>query len=603
MSTTYESPPPPAPPAAVNGSSRPLNTLGLPVQDRTAGAPAGTQAPVAAAGKKRGLDFGGGDWTLAGAGGLLAAGVSTIGLMASYKALERKAALPVAKGGWAWEDPWMLPVGLDLSILAFSIINLVLIKADSELAWVKWVPRLGAAATVYLNWQAASTLPSQLGHAALVFLWVVFSEVAAHIYAAHIGAVHGRERMDGIRFSRWILAPFATAAISRQMKLWEITSYAEALELLQARQVYRERLRQKYGKRGWKKKARANELLPLTLAPYGLTVEQALEKPAAEEAAERLRAAEAELRKAEAQTAEELRRAEAELRRVEAAARINAARSKAEVDETAAKAALEIARAEAESAASEVLRKAEAALRLREAEAEAEAKRIAAQADADALKVAAEADAALARTRREAEQAQLTWDREQRIARWDEQEQEQVRAAEAQAKAAAAAARVGADKARAEKEHKEAEAAAAAAERAKAEARLRTGEADLRSAEAIRKAAEAQAAGATAKAEAERLAEEQRLAAALTAQKAAAAELRAAEDREAAAEAEAKARLTPAEREARKVADWIGAEGEGVVTLAYIERELGVAQTTASERRKRARQILAERLAEAGAQE
>ncbi|MFJ7250140.1 DUF2637 domain-containing protein [Kitasatospora sp. NPDC098652] len=601
MSTTYESPPPLAPPAAVNGSSRPLNTLGLPVQDRTVPAPAATGA--AEAGTKKGLDFGKGDWTLAGIGGLLAAGVSTIGLMASYKALERKAALPVAKGGWAWEDPWMLPVGLDLSILAFSIINLVLIKADSELAWVKWVPRLGAAATVYLNWQAAATLPSQLGHAALVFLWVVFSEVAAHIYAAHIGAVNGRTRMDGIRFSRWILAPFATAAISRQMKLWEITSYTEALELLQARQVYRQRLKQKYGKRGWKKKARANELLPLTLAPYGLTVEEALEKPAAEEAAERLREAEAELRKAEAETAEELRRAEAELRRVEAEAQINAAKAKAQADELAAKAALEIAKAEAESAASEVLRKAEAALRLREAESEAEAKRLAAQADADALKVAADAEAALARTRREAEEAQLSWEREQRIARWDEQEQERVRTAEAEAKAAAAAARAEADKARAEKERKEAEAAAAAAERAKAEAKLRAGEADLRAAEAARKAAEAQAAGATAKAEAERLAEQERLAAAKAAEDAALAELRAAEAREAAAEAEAKARLTPAEREARKVADWIEAEGEGVVTLSYIERELGVSQTTASERRKRARQILAERRGEAGTQE
>ncbi|MFF0415619.1 hypothetical protein ACFYUY_34975 [Kitasatospora sp. NPDC004745] len=41
MSTTYESPPPPAPPAAVNGSNRPLNTLSLPRQDRTAGTPAG----------------------------------------------------------------------------------------------------------------------------------------------------------------------------------------------------------------------------------------------------------------------------------------------------------------------------------------------------------------------------------------------------------------------------------------------------------------------------------------------------------------------------------------------------------------------------------
>ena len=192
---------------------------------------------------------------MAAVGGLLAVGVSGIGLASSYRALERKAAASPTDGGWGWESPWMLPVGLDMSILAFSIINLVLIKADRPLAWVKWIPRLGAVATIYLNWQSAAAGPSQFGHAVLIALWVFFSEIAAHLYAAHIGAVKGRVRMEGVRLSRWLLDPASTAVMARQMKLWEITSYERALKIHKDRQVYKQGLTQRYGRR-WRWKER-----------------------------------------------------------------------------------------------------------------------------------------------------------------------------------------------------------------------------------------------------------------------------------------------------------------------------------------------------------
>ncbi|MFI6530231.1 DUF2637 domain-containing protein [Streptomyces uncialis] len=95
------------------------------------------------------------------------AGLGTLGLASSYKAMEQKAAASAAEGGWGWgAHAWMLPVGVDLGILVFSIVNLLLVKAEKPLAWVKWVPRLLTVVTIVLNWQSGATFESKLGHAA-----------------------------------------------------------------------------------------------------------------------------------------------------------------------------------------------------------------------------------------------------------------------------------------------------------------------------------------------------------------------------------------------------------------------------------------------------
>ncbi|MCC9310120.1 DUF2637 domain-containing protein [Kitasatospora sp. RB6PN24] len=547
---------------------------------------------------KSALAFSKGEWLLAGIGVLLATGVSVIGLASSYRALEDKARRSVAEGGWAWQDPWMLPVGLDLSILAFSVINLLLIRVDARLGWVKWVPRLGAAATVYLNWVSATSVPNQLAHAALVCLWVIFSEVAAHIYAAHIGAVQGRERMDGIRLSRWFFNPMETAIVGRLMVLWEITSYAEALELQKKRKVYREWLKQKYGRWAWRWKASRSELLPETLAPYGVGVEEALGLPAEREASERLRRAEAEIRQADDLVSAELREAEAEVRRVEMRTKTKVAKLKAETEELNAQAALDTARAKAELAASEVVRQGEADLRQLEAESAAAAKKVTADAAAEAQRTAALAESEVAEQRRLEEKKQLRHEREQRMARWDLEEEGRVRAAEIQAKEEAARALSTAEIAEAQQRTDRALADSEKAKAEAAEAELRVAEAAGKTAEVARKTAEDLAAAKVAEADGERVAQEKRLRAAEIAELAAATELRAAEARRAAAEAEAEARLTPAERAARKVADWIEVRGLENVKLTHITDEFGVVGSTASAYRKRAEAIVAERAAD-----
>ncbi|MFG3145312.1 DUF2637 domain-containing protein [Streptomyces sp. NPDC048243] len=183
---------------------------------------------------------------LAGVGAAAAAGVGSLGFLASFDAVS-SAALR-----WGFTDPWMLPVGIDVAIPVFTVANLLLIRMDMGLAWVRFVPWLLTLVTCGLNIASGRGMWAKLAHGTMPLLWVVFSEIGAHIYAVRIGAVTGR-RMDKIRWTRWLLAPWPTFALWRRMTLWEITSYADALARERERQLARADLREEHG-RLWRSK-------------------------------------------------------------------------------------------------------------------------------------------------------------------------------------------------------------------------------------------------------------------------------------------------------------------------------------------------------------
>ncbi|MGW3744685.1 DUF2637 domain-containing protein [Streptomyces sp. NPDC005146] len=194
---------------------------------------------------------------LAGVGALAAAGVGALGLISSFDAVSEAAAR------WGFGEPWMVPVGMDVSIPVFSVANLLLIRMDMALAWVRFVPWILTLVTCGLNVSAGHGMWAKVAHGTMPLLWVVFSEIGAHIYAARIGAVTGR-RMDKIRASRWLLAFPSTFALWRRMTLWEITSYADALARERERVLARAELREQHGRR-WRSKTprRARVLLKL----------------------------------------------------------------------------------------------------------------------------------------------------------------------------------------------------------------------------------------------------------------------------------------------------------------------------------------------------
>ncbi|MEU3319510.1 DUF2637 domain-containing protein [Streptomyces sp. NPDC006785] len=194
---------------------------------------------------------------LAGFGALAAAGVGALGLISSFDAVSDAAV------GWGFSEAWMVPVGMDIAIPVFSVANLLLIRMDMPLAWVRFVPWVLTLVTCGLNVSAGHGLWAKVAHGTMPLLWVVFSEIGAHIYASRIGAVTGR-RMDKIRASRWLLAFPSTFALWRRMTLWEVTSYADALTRERERLLARAELRERHGRR-WRSQTPRRERVLLKL--------------------------------------------------------------------------------------------------------------------------------------------------------------------------------------------------------------------------------------------------------------------------------------------------------------------------------------------------
>ncbi|QQM42455.1 DUF2637 domain-containing protein [Streptomyces liliifuscus] len=192
---------------------------------------------------------------LAGVGALAAAGVGALGLISSFDAVSEAAAR------WGFSEAWMLPVGIDVAIPVFTVANLLLIRMDMALAWVRFVPWVLTLITCGLNVAAGHDVWAKVAHGTMPLLWVVFSEIGAHIYAVRIGAATGR-RMEKIRFSRWLLAPLSTFALWRRMTLWEVTSYSVALACERERLLARADLYERFGwKWRWKTPRRERVML------------------------------------------------------------------------------------------------------------------------------------------------------------------------------------------------------------------------------------------------------------------------------------------------------------------------------------------------------
>ncbi|MFJ4755440.1 DUF2637 domain-containing protein [Streptomyces sp. NPDC088763] len=208
---------------------------------------------------------------LAGVGALAAAGVGALGLVSSFDAVSAAAA------SWGFGEPWMLPVGIDVAIPVFTVANLLLIRMDMALAWVRFVPWALTLVTCGLNVAAGQGMWARVAHGTMPLLWVVFSEIGAHIYAVRIGAATGR-RMEKIRWSRWLLAPVSTFALWRRMTLWEVTSYALALTCERERLLARADLRERYGPL-WRWRTPRRERVMLRMGEQAPATEQEVAAP------------------------------------------------------------------------------------------------------------------------------------------------------------------------------------------------------------------------------------------------------------------------------------------------------------------------------------
>ncbi|MEU0896857.1 DUF2637 domain-containing protein [Streptomyces massasporeus] len=456
----------------------------------------------------------------------------------------------------------LFAVGVDTGIMVMIAVDLLMAWLKRPISWIRYPVWLLTAATVVLN--AASSAPrnrpwelldyvAAFAHAVVPILFIMVVELGR----TSIGRVvrpSDQEERDSIPLDRWLLAPVPTWKIYRRMRLWGITSYPEMTRRDQDLIAYELWLKRKH--KGDLSKATEDEMLPMTMAPYGYTVAQALAMPDEQDQAAEVRQEDAERRRLEADTRRKLAQLDAQEQQLRAEGKVAAAQ--AEIDGETGQ-----ARAHASAKISAAERAAE--LEKQELEtaviAEARARQAkAAREEADEREAQAAADVRAAQLEAQAAEMRRATEEADRIAAAEAQAIETATTAEARQREAEA------DKAAAETRRRavEADRLAAEEEERAAAARANTEEARKREAEAAMAAAETR--------------------------------LAAAEVERRAIEIEDAAKLTPRERAVRKVARMVIAAGGNAdqVLLADIQRETAVSSTdTASKYRQEAAELLA----------
>lgn len=551
-------------------------------------------------------------------GGLALAAVGFIG---SYRALVR-----LGEAHHFGEFSRLFPIGVDVGIVVLYALDLVLTHRRIRWPMLRAAAHGFTAATIIFN--AASSGrpwrqdPVGVGmHAVIPVMFVIAVEAARRVIVQVTRAedIAAGTHRDPIPRERWLLDPIGSFLLFRRMVILGVHSYQQAVDMRRDQLIYRAALDRAYPKgrtypKGWKS-APMEARLPLIMEPYGLTVDEALAIPEQAREAEKAREREETQRAEEEALAAELRAADAEIARMTKQAEVAEAREHLDARKSVASVAARSAYTKATAAAeaeervaveeAEAVQSAAAAAALRQAAedrlaaaaATAQAEAAEARAAQDRL-AAAQADAAAAREL--AETQRLETEAAQR-----EQDAANARTAalETHKSVLVTEQQVAAERRRAADEAEESSRrleAAAETERRAAGMRAAAAETDRRAAET--EAATAETRRRTALLDEEAAAAERRTAEAAKAAETARLDAvetrrRIAETEALAVEAEDHARLTPRERDARRVARMILTDAGGnadQVELAVIADALGVSVSTASERRREAAELIAD---------
>ncbi|WP_169317024.1 DUF2637 domain-containing protein [Actinacidiphila oryziradicis] len=205
---------------------------------------------------------------LFGAIGFGSIAIAGAGFTGSYTAVR---ALAEEKGFGSFAPAF--PLAVDLGIAVLLALDLALTSVNLKYPLLRYIAWLLTAATITFN--AASSWPDVLGsamHATIPLLFIAVTEAMRNAIAKAT-SIELDQHMDSIRLSRWFLSPAATFSIWRDMKLWEIRSYALALERYQEKMLLRQDLRAEYGRR-WRKKATGAQLRPLRQARLGIPIDR-----------------------------------------------------------------------------------------------------------------------------------------------------------------------------------------------------------------------------------------------------------------------------------------------------------------------------------------
>ncbi|MFI1539583.1 DUF2637 domain-containing protein [Streptomyces anandii] len=190
--------------------------------------------------------------------------IAGIGFAGSYAAVRE---LAIKKGFGAFS--YVFPIGIDAGICVLLALDLLLTWIRIPFPLLRHTAWLLTAATIAFNGAAAWPDPLGVGmHAVIPVLFIVAVEAARHAIG-RIADITADKHMEGVRLTRWFLSPVPTFLLWRRMKLWELRSYDQVIQLEQQRLVYQAGLRSRFG-RAWRRKAPVESLMPLRLARYGV---------------------------------------------------------------------------------------------------------------------------------------------------------------------------------------------------------------------------------------------------------------------------------------------------------------------------------------------
>lgn len=189
--------------------------------------------------------------------------LAVLGGMGSFTTV-RDLAVP-----WFAGMAWIVPVGIDLGILALLAWDLLAEYLGLPWPVLRWTAWAFIAATIYLNIAGArGDRTASVMHAAMPVLFVIVIEGVRHLLRQWAGLAAGT-RVEHVPLSRWLLAPRSSFLLTRRMVLWQVTSYQQALALEYQRLQTVARLQEIHGQYLWRWKAPLSERLALRLASAG----------------------------------------------------------------------------------------------------------------------------------------------------------------------------------------------------------------------------------------------------------------------------------------------------------------------------------------------
>ncbi|WP_150236438.1 DUF2637 domain-containing protein [Nocardiopsis quinghaiensis] len=147
---------------------------------------------------------------------------------------------------------FLFPLGIDAVIVYFLAMDLLMEWQGRRHPLNRWAAYALSAITIILNVsQGDGSTASYLGHAGPPIVIILIAEGVA-AWVRHLAGIAHGQSADRIPVGRWVAHPLSTMKVARLMLGWGITSYPQALEREQRRQLAYAMLREQHG-RTWRR--------------------------------------------------------------------------------------------------------------------------------------------------------------------------------------------------------------------------------------------------------------------------------------------------------------------------------------------------------------